>query len=47
MRFIARAMMDGGKSYERIAEVFIAPHNPNVERRSGRTRLAKESDGEE
>jgi hypothetical protein len=36
--FKAGAFMDNGKQYERERRVFVAPHNPWVEMRSGRYR---------
>jgi hypothetical protein len=35
-RFVAQAVMDDGKSYERERVVFIAPHNAGIELRSAR-----------
>lgn len=36
VRFLAVAVMDNGKRYERECVVFVAAHNPDIERRSGR-----------
>ena len=33
LRFTANAVSDLGKTYERTVSVFVAPHNPTVERR--------------
>jgi hypothetical protein len=38
VRFRARAITDSGKTYECSTTVFVAPHNPEVERKS--TRMA-------
>jgi hypothetical protein len=36
VRFLAYAVTDLGKTYETALSIFVAPHNPKVERRSGR-----------
>ena len=36
VRFVARAVSELGKAYERALSVFVAPHNPHLELRSTR-----------
>ncbi len=36
LRFLAEAVMDDGRRYERERVVFVAPHDPRVELRSAR-----------
>ncbi len=36
VKFVVEAVTDLGKTYESTLSLFVAPHNPKVERRSGR-----------
>lgn len=36
LQFVATIVSDVGKTYERAASVFVAPHNPLIERRNTR-----------
>jgi len=36
VKFVVEAVTDLGKTYESTMSLFVAPHNPKVERRSGR-----------